>query len=91
MTVVPLSGTESPEDRKYHKRIELDEPLPEPFDETIWWAKADMCATVSLDRLDLFQTARDQYGRRKYRTDLRLDEEQFEAIKNAVRHAYGLH
>ena len=90
-TVVPLSGTESPEDRKYHCRIELDDPLPQPFDETVWWAKADMCATVSLDRLDLFQTDRDQYGRRKYRTDLRLDEDQFERIKEATRWALGLH
>jgi mRNA interferase MazF len=90
LSVVPLSGTESPADRKYHCRIELQHPLPAPFDETIWWAKADMTATVSLDRLDLFQTKRDQYGKRKYMTDLKIDEAQFEAVKNAVRAAYGL-
>jgi len=88
-TVVPLSGTESPADRKYHCRLELDHPLPAPFEEQIWWAKADMAATVALARLDLFQTARDQYGRRKYLA-LRLGEEQFERVKEAVRHAFGL-
>lgn len=89
-SVVPLSGTESPANRRYHCRIELERPLPAPFDETVWWAKADMTATVSLDRLDLFQTKRDQYGKRKYLTDLKLDEAQFEAVKDAVRAAYGL-
>jgi uncharacterized protein YifN (PemK superfamily) len=64
--------------------------LPAPFDETVWWAKADMTATVSLDRLDLFQTKRDQYGKRKYLADLKLDEAQFDAVKDAVRAAYGL-
>lgn len=90
-TVVPLSGTESPANRKYHCRIELADPLPEPYAETVWWAKADMTATVGLDRLDLFQTDRDQYGKRKYRTDLRLDEGQFDLIKEAVRWGLDLH
>lgn len=89
-TVVPLSGTESPEGRKYHCRLDFEKPLPEPFDETVWWVKADMIATVSLDRLDLFQTARDQYGRRKYLTNLRVSDEQFETVLQAVRHALGL-
>lgn len=88
-TVVPLSGTESPEDRLYHCKIELPQPLPHPFSETVWWVKADMIATVSLDRLDLFQTERDQYGKRKYLTTLKVSEEQFETIHLAVRHALG--
>lgn len=88
-TVVPLSGTESPEDRLYHCKIELSVALPNPFAETVWWVKADMIATVALDRLDLFQTERDQYGRRKYLTSLKVSEEQFECIHIAVRHALG--
>lgn len=90
-TVVPLSGTESPAGRRYHCRIELSQPLPKPFDETVWWVKADMCATVSLKRLDLFQTPRDQYGKRKYLTNLRLDEDNFTLIKEALKHALDLH
>jgi uncharacterized protein YifN (PemK superfamily) len=86
-TIVPLSGSESDERNRYHCRIELDQPLPEPFHETIWWVKADMIATVGFDRLDLFRTARDQYGKRKYLTNLRVSDEQFATIHEAIRHA----
>lgn len=89
-TVVPLSGTPSPEGRRYHCRIELDAPLPEPFAETVWWAKCDMVATVGFFRLDLFQTKRDQYGRRKYLSDLRISDHGFAAIKQSLRHALSL-
>ena len=89
-TVVPLSGTPSDERNLYHCRLELPAPLPEPFGETIWWVKADMIATVSLDRLDLFRTGRDQHGRRKYRTNLRVSEDHFALIKTAICHALGL-
>jgi uncharacterized protein YifN (PemK superfamily) len=89
-TVVPLSGTPSGPEKLYHCKIELPQPLPRPFDETEWWVKADMIATVGLQRLDLFRTARDQYGRRKYLTNLRVSEQQFAQILDAVRHALGL-
>lgn len=89
-TVVPLSGTASAANCLYQCKIVLAEPLPEPFDETVWWVKADMIATVGLDRLDLFQTKRDQYGKRKYLTNLRMGDEQFEKVKDAVLHALGL-
>lgn len=87
-TVVPLSGTESSEN--YHCRIELSEPLPYPFSQTVWWAKADMTATVCFKRLDLFQTDRDQYGKRKYLTNIKVSQENFDTIKQAVRIALGL-
>jgi mRNA interferase MazF len=90
-TVVPMSGTESDATKKYHCRIELDAPLPAPYDETVWWIKADMVFTVGFDRLDLFQTPRDQYGRRKYLTNLRISDANFETVKETVRHALGLH
>uniref|UniRef100_UPI00403EF954 type II toxin-antitoxin system PemK/MazF family toxin n=1 Tax=Novosphingobium sp. ZN18A2 TaxID=3079861 RepID=UPI00403EF954 len=89
-TVVPLSGTESAATCRYQCKITLKQPLPEPFAETVWWVKADMIATVGLDRLDLFHTARDQYGKRKYFSNLRVSDEQFDLIKDAVRHALGL-
>jgi mRNA interferase MazF len=89
-TIVPLSGTPSDERNLYHCKIELPAPLPAPFDETVWWVKADMLATVSLERLDLFRTERDQQGRRKYLTNLRVSEKQFEQIMIAVRHALGI-
>lgn len=90
LSVVPLSGTPSDPDVRYHCRLELTRPLPAPFDETIWWVKADMVATVAFDRLELFRTGRDQYGRRKYLTDLRVSDEHFTQIKQAVRQALDL-
>jgi len=90
ITLVPLSGTESDSRNKYHCRIDLPEPLPEPYAQTTWWVKADMIATVGLDRLDLFQTDRDQYGKRKYFTNLKVSDTQFDEIRLAVRHALGL-
>jgi mRNA interferase MazF len=89
-TVVPLSGTPSAPGCQYQCKITLDSPLPEPFDEIDWWVKADMLATVGLDRLDLFQSKRDQYGKRKYFSNLRVSEETFELVKDTVRQALGL-
>ena len=89
-TIVPLSGTESDPRNLYHCKIELPEPLPAPFDETIWWVKADMIATVSFERLDLFRTERDQYGKRKYLINLKVSEEQFNQILDSIRHALGI-
>jgi uncharacterized protein YifN (PemK superfamily) len=89
-TVVPLSNTPSAPGCLYQCKITLGEPLPAPFSETEWWVKADMIATVGLDRLDLFQTPRDHYGHRKYLSNLRISEEQFELVKATVRQALGL-
>ena len=89
-TVVPLSGTPSDPRNLYHCQIELEAPLPEPFAAKTWWVKADMIATVGLNRLDLFRTERDQFGTRKYVTGLKISEEQFEQILTAIRHALGL-
>jgi hypothetical protein len=49
-----------------------------------------MIATVGFDRLDLFRTERDQEGKRKYLTNLRVSSEQYASIQQAVRHALGL-
>jgi mRNA interferase MazF len=89
-TVVPLSGTPSDPRNLYQCEIELAAPLPAPFDETRWWVKADMIATVSLARLELFRTSRDQFGQRKYLSGLAVSEEQFALIMSAVRHALGM-
>lgn len=89
-TVVPLSGTPSDPGNRYHCRIELERPLPAPFDETVWWVKADMVATVALARLDFFRSDRDQYGKRKYFSNLKLPEEQFVLIQQTVAYALGL-
>jgi mRNA interferase MazF len=89
-TVVPLSGTESPADRLYHCRIELEAPLPEPFSQAVWWAKSDMLATVGFNRIDLFRTDRDLHGKRKYLSGLKVGERQFADIRRSVLHALGM-
>lgn len=66
-TVVPLSTTPpSAPGLAYVHELTLDPPLPEPFGKALMWVKADMLATVSFDRLDLFRTARQSNGQRKY-------------------------
>ncbi len=53
------------------------------------WAKADMVATVSFQRLDMFRTDRDQFGKRKYLSP-RLSEDDFAKIKDCIRAVLGL-
>jgi mRNA interferase MazF len=65
-TVVPISSEPGDHDVQYVVRLEFNPPLPDPFSYAVAWAKCDMLATVSFKRLDLFQTERDQYGKRKY-------------------------
>ena len=88
-TVVPLSGTAPRRDVPYVVRLEFDEPLPNPFTYTIVWAKCDMLATVSFERLDLFRTERDQYGKRRY-LHPKLSDEHFSEIQTGVMMALGL-
>jgi mRNA interferase MazF len=65
-SVVPLSGDPNDHPSAWDVRLEFDPPLPYPFTYGVAWAKCDMLATVGFARLDLFQTDRDQYGKRKY-------------------------
>jgi mRNA interferase MazF len=65
-SVVPLSGSAPARQVEYVVRLALPKPLPAPFEQDVWWAKCDMIATVSFERLDLFRTGRDQSGKRKY-------------------------
>ncbi|QQO34447.1 type II toxin-antitoxin system PemK/MazF family toxin [Bradyrhizobium diazoefficiens] len=65
-TVIALSQDEPERELPYVARVEFSEPLPHPFPYKVFWAKCDMIATVSFERLDLFHTSRDQGGMRKY-------------------------
>ena len=65
-TVVPVSGDPNAHPSYYEVQLLFNPPLPHPFSYEYGWAKCDMLATVSFERLDLFHTERDQYGRRKY-------------------------
>lgn len=88
-TVVPLSTTPLEAPQPYHLALRLEAPLPPPFDAPEMWAKADMLATVSFERLDLFRTGRDQYGKRRYLKP-RLSAEELAALRTCIGHALGL-
>jgi mRNA interferase MazF len=89
--VVPLSTTPPvPELLPYVCRLDLEKPLPSPFDAATCWAKADMIATVGFARLDLFRTERDrETGRRRYYHP-RLPAAELVRVRAAVLHGLGL-
>lgn len=68
VSVVPLSFTSPDPQEEYHCLLELQRPLPAPFDSPVCWAKCDMISTVSLDRLDRFKERHAVTGVRLYRT-----------------------
>jgi uncharacterized protein YifN (PemK superfamily) len=88
-TVVPLSGTAPDHQVPYVVRLEFEALLPSPFAFSVVWAKCDMLATVAFERLDLFRTERDQYGRRKY-LHPKLSSDQLEKVQEGVMKALGL-
>ena len=87
--VVPLSGSEPAAAVDYVVRLDFADPLPHPFPFSVWWAKCDMVATVGFNRLDLFRTPRDQYGRRKY-LQPRLAAGDLEHVRRGVLNGLGL-
>lgn len=87
-SVIPLSGTEPAHAVPYVVRIELAEPLPSPFPQSVFWVKCDMLATVSFERLDLFRTSR-QDGLRQY-LHPKMDDAAFDAVMTGVLHGLGL-
>jgi uncharacterized protein YifN (PemK superfamily) len=88
-TVVPLSQTAPRSNVAYQCKVVLERELPHPFPGREFWVKADMLATVSFGRLDLFRTARDQSGRRKY-IHPKLPQEDMRRVSICILHALGL-
>lgn len=81
--VVPLSTTAPERPTAYAVEINMPHLLPAPFDAPICWAKCDMIATVSVERLDLFRTGRDHTGKRQYLT-ARLPAADMERIRIGI-------
>ena len=88
-TVVPLSTTPPNHPQAHHHRLRLPVSPPAPWDESEVWAKADMLATVSFERLDLFRTPRAPYGRRRD-VMVRVAPGDLLAVRTCVAHALGL-
>ncbi|WP_080586280.1 type II toxin-antitoxin system PemK/MazF family toxin [Bradyrhizobium elkanii] len=88
-TVVPISGSPNEHASAWDIRLEFDPPLPHPFVYRDAWAKCDMLATVAFERLDLFHTDRDQYGKRKY-LHPKVSEEDLHRIRTGILFALGM-
>lgn len=88
-TVVPLSGSRPGHAVPYVVRVELSEPLPDPFGDRIFWAKCDMVGTVAFSRLDLFRTERGHDGRRRY-IHPKMPPDVFGHLQDGILFALGL-
>ena len=88
--IVPLSTTAPHVMEAFHCQIELGVPLPRPFDSPIMWAKCDMIATVSKDRLDRFKAGRKANGGARLFVAGKLTDAQLRDIKAAVLCGLGL-
>jgi len=83
-TVVPLSTTPPHRTEPYHHQVTLDRPLPYPFGAATMWAKCDMLATVSFDRLALIKIRPRQYIKPM------LSAADMNRIRTCIMHALGI-
>lgn len=82
VAVVPLSTTRPEPVEEHHYRL-LQNPLPDPSVTEVW-AKCDMVAVVSTERLELIRTGRKlPNGKREYLT-AKIGQEQFDEIRRGV-------
>lgn len=65
-TVVPLSTTAPTKVERYHYKLQISPPLPEPYGSSHAWVKADMLYTVAFDRLFLPFNKKNESGNRDY-------------------------
>ena len=88
-TIVPLGGERSDRDFPYQVPILLERPLSPKFSKTGVWAKCDMIAVVSRERLDRFHirpSSKD--GTHRWLTG-QVTRTQLEAIKVGVLRSLG--
>lgn len=89
VAVVPCSTTRPNAVYGYHHKLEVDPPLPAPYDSPWHWVKADMVYTVGFHRLFVPQTKKAADGTRQY--DIRLvTEDDLKAIRACVLRGLGL-
>jgi mRNA interferase MazF len=87
-TIVPLSTTVPNPVEGFHHRLD-PKSLPGKFAATETWAKCDMVATVSLERLDRVRIGKDANGKRLYAAEP-VQADDLEAIQRAVLVALGM-
>ena len=81
--VIPLSTTWPDHVLPWHYFLRLPEPLPKPYTCPECWAKGDMIATVSFERLNLPFMGKDKYGKRIYQIN-QIASSDLEAIRTAA-------
>jgi uncharacterized protein YifN (PemK superfamily) len=88
-TVVPFSTTAPLPPRDYHCAIQMDPPLPAPYDSPLQWVKGDMIYTLSLGRLSLPFDGKSDDGKRNY--DVRvLSEDELIRVRKCMLHGLGM-
>lgn len=80
-TVVPLSTSEPNPIEKYHFKL-VKNPMPQGT--AVCWAKCDMVATVSIQRLDRIKVARGKY------VTTAISDEELKAIRECLKHSLGI-
>jgi len=86
--VVPLSTTVPEPAEVYHHQLDF-ESLPPLLRHSPVWAKCNMIAAVSLERLDRVRDGRDGLGRRRF-VARHITEADLVAIRQGVLFAIGL-
>ena len=83
--MVPLSTSVPEPMMDYHCLIELSRPLPKPFTAARMWAKCDLVAAVSFDRLSMIRIGKGKYIAPE------LAHEDIQRLRHAVVAGLGLH
>jgi len=85
-TIVACSTTEPNPISNFHCKIEIDPPLPKPYDSPLQWIKGDMVMAVSVQRLFFPVKGKDDTGKRIY--DIRvLKDSDFKNVQSCVLNA----
>lgn len=73
----------------YNCVLDLDPPLPFPYNGPRMWVKADMVMCVAFHRLKLLDVGKNASGERVY--DVRvLGQDKMDEIRECIRHALGI-
>jgi uncharacterized protein YifN (PemK superfamily) len=87
VTVVPLSTTQPEPIESYHHQLHQN-PVPGEAATRVW-AKCDLVAVVSTERLEMIRAGRAPNGKREYVIP-KIGMEQFDTIRRGVATALGL-
>ena len=88
-TVVPLSTTPPIPVMPYHCEVSPTPVAPPPYDTGTVWAKADMVATISQDRLKPFHYRPTPGAQRKYVYPT-ITADELDAVRHCVCEALGI-